>query len=148
MDGQNLCETTKESNILRDFSLHVRKVLVKEVVTFLLEGNNAQKTLLSPAHVTWAMETVGQGFALPIEEEDSIVKVITLYRVWCLDGKRPAPFEENPQHFTRVCSIIFFFFFFLPNDLTFLLLSCVLFCCLNGASFLVCLSCVCVVDCE
>lgn len=96
-----LLEYNPESNILRDFSLHVRKVLVKEVVTFLLEGNNAQKTLLSPAHVTWAMETVGQGFALPIEEEDSIVKVITLYRVWCLDGKRPAPFEENPQHFTR-----------------------------------------------
>lgn len=98
-----------ETNILRDFSLPVRKILVQQVVTFLLTSDNAVQTLISPAHVVWALETCGQGFALPMEEEDSIVKVINLYRRWTLDGKgkRPTPIESNQQFFIQVRSYSF-----------------------------------------
>mmetsp|Transcript_2685 Transcript_2685/g.9507 ORF Transcript_2685/g.9507 Transcript_2685/m.9507 type:complete len:1308 (+) Transcript_2685:68-3991(+) len=91
-----------ETNILKDFSLPVRKILVQQVVTFLLTGDNALQTLVSPAHVVWSLETCGQGFALPMEEEDSIVKVINLYRRWTLDPeKRPAPIEKDQQFFIQ-----------------------------------------------
>lgn len=98
-----LLEPDIETNILRDFSLPVRKILVQQVVTFLLTSDNAVQTLISPAHVVWSLETCGQGFALPMEEEDSIVKVINLYRRWTLDGKgkRPTPIESNPQFFIQ-----------------------------------------------
>ena len=90
-------------NILRDFSLPVRKIMVSQVVTFLLEGANF-KTLTSAAHVIYAMETCGQGFALPIEEEESITKVINLYHLWILEGKgkRPAAIDDDPQFFIQV----------------------------------------------
>lgn len=98
-----LLEHNIEANILRDFSLPVKKILVQQVVTFLLDGNNAVRTLISPAHVVWALETCGQGFTLPIDEEDSISKVIQLYRIWALEGKgkSPAPIEENFQFFIQ-----------------------------------------------
>ena len=63
------------------------------------------------------METCGQGFSLPIEESESITKVISLYRTWALEpSKRPTPINDNPQFFLQVSQVIifcyFFFFFF------------------------------------
>jgi len=99
----NLLEHDPESHILKEFSLPVKKILVQQVVTFLLE-HGTSKILSSPSHVRWAMETCGQGFSLPIEEEDSILKVITLYRGWILEPKnRPASISDNFQYFaTRI----------------------------------------------
>jgi hypothetical protein len=72
------------------------------VVTFLLEHGHS-KILSSPSHVRWALETCGTGFTLPIEEEDSILKVIALYRTWILEPKnRPTSINENVQYFTTV----------------------------------------------
>lgn len=97
----------KEAHILKEFSLAVKKVLVSQVVSFLLE-TNVSKVLLSPSHVSWAMETVGEGFCLPIEEAESITKVITLYTTWALEpNKRPTPFNDNPQFFIQVIKHFF-----------------------------------------
>lgn len=61
--------------------------------------------LSSTAHVSWAMETVGEGFNLPIEEEDSISKAIALYTMWALEkSKRPSSINDNPQFFMQVKS--------------------------------------------
>ena len=50
------------------------------------------------------METCGQGFLLPIEEEDSITKVINLYKLWALESKtRPQSINDNFQFFIQVC---------------------------------------------
>jgi hypothetical protein len=88
---------------LKEFSLPVQKVLVQQVVSFLLEGNNSIRALSSASHVRWALETCGQGFSLPIEEEDSISKVINLYRSWTLEpAKRPSPISGDTQFFLRV----------------------------------------------
>lgn len=76
--------------------------MVSQVVTFLLDGVNF-KTLSSPSHVIYAMETCGQGFSLPIEEEESITKVINLYALWALEkGKRPSSIDEDLQFFLQV----------------------------------------------
>jgi len=91
-----------DSNILKDFSLPVKKILVAQVVTFLLDEGTPVGILSSAAHVRWAMETVGQGFTLPIAEEDSIKKVIELYRRWALEPlNRPSPIEANKQAFLQ-----------------------------------------------
>jgi hypothetical protein len=37
-------------------------------------------------HVKWAMEVVGAGFALPIEETEIIWKSIEIYKRWLLIG--------------------------------------------------------------
>lgn len=88
---------------MKDFSLPVQKILVSQVVTFLLESGNGAKILSSPAHVRWALETCGQGFLLPIEEEDTISKVINLYKIWALESKsRPQPINDDTQFFTQV----------------------------------------------
>lgn|SRR3990167_24319 len=98
-----IAQNTKASYILKDFSLPVKKILVQQVVTFLLEPGISVKVLTSPAHVSWALETCGQGFTLPIEEEDSITKVILLYKIWALESKnRPQPINDNTQYFLQV----------------------------------------------
>lgn len=76
---------------------------MQQVVTFLLDGNNSKRSLTNPAHVIWAMEVCGQGFCLPIEEEESISKVINLYRIWALEpNQRPSSISENLQFFLQV----------------------------------------------
>jgi hypothetical protein len=93
-----------DSDICGKFSLPVKKIIVGEVVTHLLEKQNGVPLLTSAAHVKWAMEAVGQGFTLPIEEEEIISKVIALYRNWALEpAKRPAPIQADPQFFIQVC---------------------------------------------
>lgn len=98
----NLLDPNPDSNIVGAFALPVKKILVNEVVTHLLEKQNGVHLLTSAAHVKWAMETVGQGFTLPIEDEEIITKVINLYRVWLLEpAKRPQPIQNDPQYFIQ-----------------------------------------------
>ena len=86
--------------------------MVSQVVTFLLDGANF-KTLTSPSHVIYAMETCGQGFTLPIEEEESITKVINLYYHWSLEkGKRPTAIDDDLQFFIQVRNLYHPFFYY------------------------------------
>jgi hypothetical protein len=96
-----------ETHILKGFSLAVRKVLVQQVVSFLIDGLCAIKTLTSPAHVCWAMEVIGQGFSLPMEDQESVQKAVTLYRIWALEPTyRPVSIGENPQFFLQVSTTV------------------------------------------
>lgn len=97
-----LLQHDPESNVLKDFSLNVRKVLVSQVVGFLLDPSTPQSILSSRAHLKWVMETCGQGFALPIEEESTIAQCIELYRRWALEPeKRPSALDEHPQYYIQ-----------------------------------------------
>jgi hypothetical protein len=109
----------------------VRKVLVSQVVGFLLDPSTPQSILSSRAHLKWVMETCGQGFALPIEEESTIAQCIELYRRWALEPeKRPSALDEHPQYYIQVFTFrrwfarthanyffFFFFFFLLPKTI-------------------------------
>jgi len=97
-----LLEHDPEANILLNFSLPVRKVLVKEVTNFLLSPATPGNVLSTRAHAIYVLETCGQGFRLPIEEADSIQEVIELYRIWILEPRRrPAPIDQEFQYFLQ-----------------------------------------------
>jgi len=71
--------------------MSVKRILVAQVVNFLREPTTPLNLLSSVAHVTWVMETCGQGFCLPMEEEATIIAVAELYRRWALE-----PFNRPP----------------------------------------------------
>ena len=97
-----LLEHDPEANILLNFSLPVRKVLVKEVTDFLLSPSTPGNVLSTRAHAIYALETCGQGFRLPIEEADTISDVTELYRIWILEPRRrPAPIDQEFQFFLQ-----------------------------------------------
>lgn len=61
--------------------------------------------MTTPAHVSWVMEAVGQGFGLKLEDVKVIEKCIELYRRW-LSGhpdSLPPGLLASDQHFYRVC---------------------------------------------
>jgi len=97
-----LLEHDESSHILRDFPLAVRRTLVEQVVTHLLRPDTSPTVLSSKAHVVYALETCGQGFGLPIEDEAIILQVIELYRSWILEARKPPPVTQDRQFFLRV----------------------------------------------
>ena len=72
--------TPPESNILKGFDYEVRRILVKEVTSFLLNPSTSTNVLSSRSHVLWALETCGEGFRLPVDDDDIIQDVTELYR--------------------------------------------------------------------
>lgn len=98
-----LLEHDLESNILKGFDYEVRRVLVKEVVTFLLNPSTSTNVLSSRSHVLWALETCGEGFRLPVDDEEIIQDVTELYRLWIMDPKRrPPPITKDFQFFFQI----------------------------------------------
>jgi hypothetical protein len=95
--------------VLKDFSLFVRRAIISQVVNFLLEA--PANILSSQAHIKWVMETCGQGFNLPMEDETIINHCTELYRRWALESQyRPAAFDEQPQLFLQVIFLFLLFF--------------------------------------
>eukprot|EP01116_Phalansterium_solitarium_P011073 TRINITY_DN26680_c0_g1_i1.p1 TRINITY_DN26680_c0_g1~~TRINITY_DN26680_c0_g1_i1.p1 ORF type:complete len:538 (-),score=150.79 TRINITY_DN26680_c0_g1_i1:8-1621(-) len=86
------------TNVLLHFSLPVKKILVGQTVTFLLDSASPPPriTLPTPTHVDWTLECVGQGFSLPIEDHATIDACIELYRRWLFDQEhRPPPVADD-----------------------------------------------------
>lgn len=82
------------SNVLARFPLQVRKTLITEVASTLLVSSDL--TLLSSmAHMRWAMEVLGQGFALPLEELSIAQETTQLYSQWLFEPQmRPMAFHQ------------------------------------------------------
>ena len=100
---QLLTFSFSESNILQNFPLSVRKILVSEVSSFLLQPSTPLNLLSSRSHILWVLETCGQGFRLPIEEDEVISNVTELYRQWILDQKkRPPSMTKDFQFFLQI----------------------------------------------
>lgn len=82
------------SNVLARFPLHVKKTMITEVTSTLLVTSDL--TLLSSmAHMKWAMEVLGQGFALPLEELSITQETTQLYSQWLFEPQmRPMAFRQ------------------------------------------------------
>ncbi|KAF9102141.1 hypothetical protein BGX29_004915 [Mortierella sp. GBA35] len=82
------------SNVLARFPLHVKKTMITEVTSTLLVSSDL--TLLSSmAHMRWAMEVLGQGFALPLEELSIAQETTQLYSQWLFEPQmRPLAFRQ------------------------------------------------------
>lgn len=82
------------SNVLARFPLSVRKTLITEVTSTLLSTSDLS-LLSSLAHMKWAMEVLGQGFALPLEELSIAQETTQLYSQWLFEPQlRPLAFRE------------------------------------------------------
>ncbi|KND00537.1 uncharacterized protein SPPG_09225 [Spizellomyces punctatus DAOM BR117] len=95
-----LLQHDPESSILTGFPLGVKKKLIHEVTQCLLPNSpllpDPSSLLTSPAHVRWAMEVIGQGFALPIEDVGIIHQTIAVYSNWLLDPSTlPSAIQER-----------------------------------------------------
>ncbi|KAI8996097.1 hypothetical protein BC832DRAFT_567895 [Gaertneriomyces semiglobifer] len=105
-----LLDHDPESNILGFFPLPIKKTLIKEVTQCLLPGNayvsDPASMLSSPAHVKWAMEVVGQGFALPIEDHGIMRMTTEVYEVWLANG-RPKGVSQGGDILQRFWQTIF-----------------------------------------
>ncbi|KAF2078200.1 hypothetical protein CYY_000490 [Polysphondylium violaceum] len=97
----NLIDPEKNTGILKDFPLGVKKILVQQIVTYLLDNPNGNSYILSTRdHVLWVMEIIEQGFLLPIEDHVIISQCIDLYKKWLFDAKhRPLPIHEDQDEF-------------------------------------------------
>ncbi|KAH7036564.1 hypothetical protein BKA57DRAFT_175622 [Linnemannia elongata] len=82
------------SNVLARFPLNVKKTMITEVTSTLLVTSDL--TLLSSmAHMKWAMEVLGQGFALPLEELSITQETTQLYSQWLFEPQmRPMAFRQ------------------------------------------------------
>ncbi len=100
-----LVPSSADANILKDFPLVVKRVVVSSVVKYFdSQQDEANKTLTTSTHVRFIMELIGQSFQLPIEEHEVINQAINIYERWIfVPEKRPKPFQEQAQHFLRVC---------------------------------------------
>ncbi|KAI9013630.1 hypothetical protein DFJ74DRAFT_682735 [Hyaloraphidium curvatum] len=125
-----LRDALAESNVLGRFPLPLRRALIDSVASSLLShgplpigspvpasegplgaafltpqqwaGLQASSSwLTAPAHVWWAMEVVGQGFALPVDEfhRDVVEKCLAVYSGWILGnlalGEEPISFRDG-----------------------------------------------------
>ncbi|KAG0300769.1 hypothetical protein BGZ98_008912 [Dissophora globulifera] len=81
------------SNVLARFPLSVKKTLITEVTSTLLVTSDLS-LLSSMAHMRWAMEVLGQGFALPLEELSIAQETTQLYSQWLFEPQmRPLAFR-------------------------------------------------------
>ncbi|CAG8459818.1 2057_t:CDS:10 [Ambispora leptoticha] len=89
-----LLQHNPESNVLGNFPLNVRKVLISEITQTLLQAHDPN-LLSSPTHVRWVMEAIGQGFALPLEEMAITANSKELYSQWLFEPNfRPAAIRD------------------------------------------------------
>ncbi|KYQ92386.1 RapGAP/RanGAP domain-containing protein [Tieghemostelium lacteum] len=98
----NLIDAEKNTGILKDYPYSVKKILVQQTVTHLLEPPNGNSLALinNKAHLSWIMEIVEQGFLLGIEDSQIITQCIELYRKWLFDPKhKPIPLQEDSNEF-------------------------------------------------
>ncbi|CAG8567296.1 5681_t:CDS:10 [Gigaspora rosea] len=108
ISGLRLLDHNPESNVLAKFPLNVRKALISEITSTLLQAHDPN-LLSSITHVKWVMEAIGQGFALPLEE----MPIITanskeLYSQWLFEpNSRPAAIrnatgQQEEQEFWQI----------------------------------------------
>lgn len=97
-----LLEHNPETNILKLFPLGVRQGIVTSVVSFLGDaGTNASAVLSSDAHVRFALECVGEGFRLPVDNAGVITACVELYGRWLRDEHaRPAALAAHYEEYT------------------------------------------------
>lgn len=61
--------TCLDENLLGEFPSQLRRAMVLEMVGFLINDSASGSLFPTPAHLKMAMEIIGHGFALPLEEE-------------------------------------------------------------------------------
>lgn len=53
-----------DSNILANYPINIRKNIIRDVASALLDPSTSKSILITNEHLKWAMEAVGQAFNL------------------------------------------------------------------------------------
>lgn len=80
-----------DENVLLEFSQSVKRNVAAEVASYMLLDSTPPSVLLTSFHLRWAMEAIGQGFSLPLEDERIINAAIEIYRRWALVPAKQPP---------------------------------------------------------
>ncbi|KAI8985276.1 hypothetical protein BDB01DRAFT_789543 [Pilobolus umbonatus] len=88
-----LLQHDTQTNILGSLPLQIRRTLIAEITGYLQPSAGKPPpdpiVFVSPAHVKWFMEVVGQGFNLPLEDMNITEDDIDIYARWL--------FEQNTR---------------------------------------------------
>jgi hypothetical protein len=105
IDEIGLIASDPTKNILKNFPLSVKRVVVSAIVRYFhTQYSHAISQLTTEAHVLWVMEVIGHSFQLPIEDHEVINMAIDIYHKWLFnDADRPEPIKSNLQFFIQVC---------------------------------------------
>ena len=108
IDEIGLVPSDINKNILKNFPLPVKRVVVSSIVRYFhSQYQHAISQLSTESHVEWVMEVIGQSFQLPIEDHEVIGMAIDIYQKWIFNEKdRPVPVNANLQYFIQVCAYI------------------------------------------
>ena len=82
---------TADENVLLEFSQSVKRNVAAEVASYMLLDSTPPSVLQTSFHLRWAMEAIGQGFSLPLEDERIINAAIEIYRRWALVPAKQPP---------------------------------------------------------
>ncbi|KAL9648269.1 hypothetical protein ABK040_013888 [Willaertia magna] len=103
IDELGLIKSDPRKNIIKNFPLEVKRVVISSIVEYFNNQNDSAKNnLTTTAHVEWVMEVIGQAFSMPIVDHVSIDRAINVYTKWLFEvDQRPFPMQENLQYFIQ-----------------------------------------------
>eukprot|EP01117_Protostelium_nocturnum_P004630 TRINITY_DN1681_c0_g1_i1.p1 TRINITY_DN1681_c0_g1~~TRINITY_DN1681_c0_g1_i1.p1 ORF type:complete len:1130 (-),score=354.28 TRINITY_DN1681_c0_g1_i1:51-3440(-) len=91
-----------DSRVFLDFPISSRMLLAAHTSAYYLKDTSDVNCLATPTQIHVALEAMGQGFGLPIDDfYDTIESVTELYRRWLLGEKRPKAMDLEEQIFYR-----------------------------------------------
>ena len=93
----------KDTHILKRFHPGGIRMMVSVMVKELEDGH-VPTMLPTAGHVRWAMELIGAGFTLPIEEYPVINSALAIYTRWLLSNspdERPVPIVQDEAPFFK-----------------------------------------------
>jgi len=103
VDELGLIHSDPTKNILKNFPLEVKRVVISSIVDYFNTQNAVAKNFLTTtSHVEWVMEVVGHAFQMPIADHQTIDRAINVYNKWLFEAdQRPTPVDENLQYFIQ-----------------------------------------------
>ncbi|KAI7867850.1 hypothetical protein BDF14DRAFT_1956776 [Spinellus fusiger] len=84
-----------QTNILGTIPLAIKRTLISEITSYIYPTSGKHipdpSIFVSPAHVKWFMEVLGQGFTLPLEDMHITNDNVSIYAQWLFEpSMRPA----------------------------------------------------------
>eukprot|EP01080_Neovahlkampfia_damariscottae_P002079 gene2079-1951_t len=121
IDQLGLLKAIDTKNILKDFPLEVKRIVVTEVVKYVSSKyDTAIPLFTTSSHIDFLMEITAQSFQLPISDHEVIDQAIGIYSKWFLTKNRPEVMNDpkNTQLFYKEMFRHFTFLFQMREDET------------------------------
>ncbi|KAL7716550.1 Ral GTPase-activating protein subunit alpha/beta N-terminal domain-containing protein [Entamoeba marina] len=100
----NLIQIELNTDIVRMFKVEIQRIIVQSVTLEMVTNpEDFQSKLCTHDHCKWAMEVIGCGFTLPVDDHKTIAHCITIYENWIVKKLHtPAPICDNQDHYDKI----------------------------------------------